>query len=302
MPTRRTVLKGLAGMAGGLFSLSGYALAYEPIYRCVVTRYAMQPARWPAGLHLRAVVVADVHAGNPSMSLSRVEGLVDLANGLGGDVILLLGDYSVSHPFHTGKIPLSDIAKALAALKAPLGAHAVLGNHDWWEDHDAQRLGRGPIRTRHALEAASIPVYENDVVRLAKGDRQVWLAGLGDQWAFRGPISPDLGGVDDLPATLAKITDDAPVILLAHEPDIFPSVPDRVALTISGHTHGGQVNLFGWTPIVPSKYGSRYVYGHIIEDRRNLIVSGGLGCSVIPVRFGRPPEVVVIDIGPTGLA
>ncbi len=302
MPTRRTVLKGLAGMAAGLVSLSGYALAYEPIHRCVVTRYDLRPNVWPDGLKLRAVVVADLHAGNPSMSMSRIQGLVEMANGLGGDVTLLLGDYAVSHRFHTGKIPLHEIAKALAGLKAPLGVHAVLGNHDWWEDHEAQRLGRGPIRTRRALEAAEIPVYENDVVRLAKGDHEFWLAGLGDQWAFRGPASIYGGGVDDLPATLAKITGDAPVLLLAHEPDIFPQVPDRVALTVSGHTHGGQVNLFGWTPIVPSKYGSRYVYGRIVEDGRDLIVSGGLGCSVIPVRFGRPPELVVIDIGAPALA
>ena len=286
-------------MAAGLFSLSGYALAYEPVFRCVVTRYALRPKGWPEGLHVRAVVFADLHAGNPSMTLHRVESLVELANGLGGDVILLLGDYSVSHPFHTGKISLADIAMALAGLKAPLGVHAVLGNHDWWEDTQAQRLGRGPIRTRRALEAAEIPVYENDVVRLTKGHQDFWLAGLGDQWAFRGPNSPHLDGVDDLPATRAKLTGEAPVILLAHEPDIFPHVPDRIALTISGHTHGGQVNLFGWTPIVPSKYGSRYVYGHIVEDRRDLVVSGGLGCSVIPVRFGRPPEIVVIDIGGT---
>jgi predicted MPP superfamily phosphohydrolase len=95
---------------------------------------------------------------------------------------------------------------------------------------------------------------------------------------------------------LAQVTDDAPVILLAHEPDIFPSVPDRVALTLSGHTHGGQVRLFGYSPSVPSRYGNRYAYGHIIEGERNLIVSGGLGCSVIPVRVGVPPEVVMVDV------
>ena len=101
---------------------------------------------------------------------------------------------------------------------------------------------------------------------------------------------------------------------MAHEPDIFPHVPERVALTASGHTHGGQVRLFGYSPIVPSYYGNRYAYGHIVEDgghdaatagmqlanleaARHLIVSGGLGCSILPVRFGVPPEIVVIDLG-----
>jgi len=96
---------------------------------------------------------------------------------------------------------------------------------------------------------------------------------------------------------LAKVTDDAPVIMMAHEPDIFPRVPERVSLTISGHTHGGQVNLFGYTPVVPSKFGSRYVYGHVVEGGRDLIVSGGLGLSGLPVRFGVPPEVVLIELG-----
>ena len=58
------------------------------------------------------------------------------------------------------------------------------------------------------------------------------------------------------------------------------------ALTVAGHTHGGQVRLFGYAPVVPSRFGARYAYGHVVEAGRNLVVSGGLGCSGIPVRFG----------------
>ena len=104
-------------------------------------------------------------------------------------------------------------------------------------------------------------------------------------------------GLDDLDGTLAQVSDDAPVVLLAHEPDIFPRVPRRVSLTLSGHTHGGQVRFFGYAPVVPSRYGNRYAYGHVVEDGRNIIVSGGLGCSIMPVRFGVPPEIVVVDLG-----
>ncbi len=103
-------------------------------------------------------------------------------------------------------------------------------------------------------------------------------------------------GLDDLAGTLALTTDDAPIVLMAHEPDIFPKVPDRVALTVCGHTHGGQVRVLGFAPYVPSKFGDRYVYGHIVEDGRNMIVSGGLGCSGLPVRFGAPPEIVMIEL------
>jgi uncharacterized protein len=142
-------------------------------------------------------------------------------------------------------------------------------------------------------------------VRFVKDGAPFWIAGLGDQWAFwpRGDRAPPhkmsrYQGVDDLAGTLAQVTDDAPVVLMAHEPDIFPKVPDRVSLTVSGHTHGGQITLAGYAPVVPSRYGRRYVYGHIREQGRDLIVSGGLGCSGVPVRFGVPPEIVVIELGP----
>ena len=103
--------------------------------------------------------------------------------------------------------------------------------------------------------------------------------------------------MDDLPATLAAATDAAPAILLAHEPDIFPRVPDRVALTLAGHTHGGQVRLLGYSPMIPSDYGRRFAYGHIVEEGRHMIVSGGLGMSIYPVRFGVPPEITLVRLG-----
>ena len=90
---------------------------------------------------------------------------------------------------------------------------------------------------------------------------------------------------------------DEPVLLMAHEPDIFPTVTERVSLTLSGHTHGGQIRIFGWSPVVPSRYKNRYAYGHVVEDGRHLLVSGGLGFSILPVRFGMPPEINFVEIG-----
>ncbi len=95
--------------------------------------------------------------------------------------------------------------------------------------------------------------------------------------------------------TLAKVPEMEPVILLAHEPDIMPRVPARVALVLSGHAHGGQFRLFGWSPVVPSRYGNRYAYGHV-REQCDLIVSGGLGRSIAPFRFGVPPEIVVVTV------
>ncbi len=160
------------------------------------------------------------------------------------------------------------------------------------------RARRGPVFGRVALERVGIPVYENDAVRLAKSGRAFWLAGLGDQlafWPLRRRFPKLRFGIDDLKATLDKVPDGDPVILLAHEPDIMVRVPSRVSLVLSGHTHGGQVRLFGWSPVVPSRFGNRYAYGHV-REQCDLIVSGGLGCSIIPVRFGMPPEIVVVSI------
>jgi predicted MPP superfamily phosphohydrolase len=97
---------------------------------------------------------------------------------------------------------------------------------------------------------------------------------------------------------MAKVASDDPVILMVHEPDIFTRVPDRVSLTLAGHTHGGQMRLpLIWPAFVPSQYGARFAYGHIVEGGRDLIVSGGLGTSVVPMRIGVPPEIVHVEIG-----
>jgi predicted MPP superfamily phosphohydrolase len=128
-----------------------------------------------------------------------------------------------------------------------------------------------------------------------------WLAGLGDQIAHRIARN-QFRGEDDLPGTLGHVGTDDPILLLVHEPDIFPRVPDKVALTLAGHTHGGQIRLpLVWPAFVPSAYGARYAYGHIIEDRRHMVVSGGLGTSIVPLRLGVPPEIVHVEVrGPNG--
>jgi predicted MPP superfamily phosphohydrolase len=299
--SRRRFLKtlGLSG-AGTLALGSGYGFAVEPLWRLDVTRYALAPPGWPRGLKLSMAVIADLHAGGPAMPLGRIEAIVEATNALGADTVVLLGDFAASHKFKGRPIAAQDWAKALAQLRAPLGVHAVLGNHDWWDDLAAQRTLAGPVHGRRVLEKSGIPVYENTVVRLAKDGQHFWLAGLGDQLAFirrrRAGAWRSFQGVDDLGGTLAQVTDAAPVILLAHEPDIFPRVPSRVALTLCGHTHGGQVRLFGYSPMVPSRFGNRFAYGHIVENNRHLIVSGGLGCSILPVRMGVPPEIVVVDV------
>lgn len=302
MISRRRFLKVAAG--SGLIGVAPAAYGAGVEARGMrVTRYDLQPPQWPQGFPLRIAALADLHACEPWMDLERIAEIVEHTNSLKPDLIVLLGDYVSGMTRTAGYVSPAQWAPVLGALRAPLGVHAVLGNHDWWEDRTVQREGRGVPESRRELEAAGIPVYENDAVRLTKSGRPFWLAGLGDQLAyvparrFRKIVRV---GVDDLAATLGKVTDDAPIVLMAHEPDVAMRMPARVALQLSGHTHGGQMRLFGWSPIVPSRYGSRFAYGHV-REKCDVVVSGGLGCTALPIRINMPPEIVLVSLGGAGV-
>jgi hypothetical protein len=289
--TRRGLIKaglGLTGIAGVMLPGTAAYAAMEAANGLSITDYRLTPPGWPAGQRLSIAVIADLHAGGPNMGLERVMQVVDAANTLRCDLVVLLGDYFATHRFVTEVVPPMAWAGELARLRAPLGVHAILGNHDWWY---------GIKGVRDALAAVRIPVMENDAVLLGAPGQRFWLAGLGDQLAYQIGHGT-FRGVDDLAGTVKRVNTDDPVILLAHEPDIFPAVPARVALTLSGHTHGGQIRLPfiapSWTP---SAYGARFAYGHIVEHGRHMIVSGGLGTSKVPLRLGVPPEIVRVTLG-----
>ena len=286
--SRRGVLLGGLGLGLAGSATAAYAAGVEP-YDIIVTSYRPNPPGWPADRRLTIAVVADLHAGGPNMGLAQVRRAVEITQSLKADLIVLLGDYFATHRFVTERVAHPLWAAELGRLSAPLGVFAILGNHDWWFDIAG---------TRAALADVNIPVLENSAVLIGEPGRRFWLAGIGDQIAYRLPGHGRFRGIDDLPGTLAQIATNDPVILLVHEPDIFTKVPGRVALTLAGHTHGGQVRLpLIWQAYVPSRYGARYAYGHIVEDGRHMIVSGGLGTSVVPARLGVPPEIVRIELG-----
>jgi uncharacterized protein len=285
--TRRGLVTGL-GLAGlSASTLAAYAAGIEPL-GLRTTRYRLTPPGWPPDRRLSIAVIADLHAGGPNMGLAQIRNVIDATLAERADLIVLLGDYFATHRYITEHVPHAAWAAELKRLSAPLGVYAILGNHDWWYDIEG---------ARRALAGVNLPVLENEALLLGAPGRRFWLLGLGDTIAFR------LGrgryvGVDDLPGTLARVTTDDPAILLAHEPDIFPRVPERVSLTLAGHTHGGQVRVpFVWPRFVPSRYGARFAYGHIVEGGRHMIVSGGLGTSFVPMRLGVPPEIVRIELG-----
>ncbi len=287
MITRRQFMTALAGgltLGGGL---GGYAFAVEPRFRLAVTEWTLATRKWTHARPLRIVALSDIHACEPWMPVARIRSIVEAANGLDADIIVLLGDFAAGlGRFKMRDVPAAEWGAALAELRAPLGVHAVPGNHDWWTDI---------AEVVWTLEQAGIEVYQNRARRF-DGPAPFWLAGTDSMVAHRRGHG-HFDGENDLPGTLAQIADEEPAVLMAHEPDLFVEVPDRFAVTLSGHTHGGQV----WLPllgrlVIPSAYGQRVAYGHISESGRDLIVSAGLGCSVLPVRFGVPPEITVITL------
>ncbi len=296
MITRRSFLKWILGGGSLIAGTMTYAFALEPGFRMTTCQYKIKPASWPTNYPLRIAALADPHIGEPYMSLARLERIVEKTNALNPDLVVLLGDYVAGHRFISKPVSVRDAARVFAQLKAPLGIYAILGNHDWWDDPIAQNRRHGPVLAQKELEAEGIPVLENDALKLHYKGSSFWLLGLGDQYAFPEQYG-GYSGRDNLPGLMDRLTDNDLAILLAHEPDIFPEVSSRISLTMSGHTHGGQIRLFGYSPIVPSKYGNRYAHGHIVENDCNLVVSGGLGCSILPIRFGVPPEITVVDLG-----
>jgi predicted MPP superfamily phosphohydrolase len=265
-------VKGL--VAAALAAAAVYAGWIEP-RRLVTVHRTLALPRWPRALDgLRLGLLSDLHGGAPHAGPQAIARAVARLNDEAPDAILLLGDYIDAHPLWGGRIDPELIARELSALRAPLGTFAVLGNHDWKQAGDDMW---------RALQNAGIEVLENRVLKT--GD--IYVAGLADLRSRR----------PDLPGALAGVPAGAPVILLAHDPDVFPYVPDRVALTLSGHTHGGQVAIpVLRRPVIPSRYGERYARGHVIEDGRHLYVTSGLGTSGLPVRLLAPPEIVVLEL------
>lgn len=294
--TRRNFLKSLGGLSAIGLGTATYGILIEAGYLLNTTAYAFTPPRWTPGLKLRAVVIADPHVVEPYFPLSRWESVIETAQALQPDVVFMLGDYISGMKYRTGTVPIQDTARVAAKLKAPLGVYSINGNHDWWGDKQAQRLQNGPPLAQRAFEDAGIPVLSNQAVRLVKDGHPFWVTGTDSIISYVLPGDNFLG-TDDLPHTLAQVTDDAPIIHLAHEPDLFVKMPERVSLTLSGHTHGGQIRLFGSAPFTPSAFGRHHSYGHYVENGRHLLVSGGLGCSTLPIRLGVPPEINLLELG-----
>ncbi|HEX8847533.1 MAG TPA: metallophosphoesterase [Pyrinomonadaceae bacterium] len=266
-----------AALALGLVLTVIYVFFIEP-NRLVVKEVTISLRDWPAKLeNLKVAVLSDLHVGAPFINSAKLQLIVSKVNQAEPDLIVLLGDF-ISFVRGGTVVEPETIAENIRGLRARYGVFAVLGNHDWTY---------GGERVRRALEDVGIRVLENDVARIELNDQAMWVAGITDAWTNRA----------DITGTLKKVTDESPVIVITHNPDLFPLIPARVSLTLAGHTHGGQVIIpFFGRRHVPSEFGQRYAAGHIVEENRHLYVTTGIGTSIIPVRFRVPPEIVILTL------
>lgn len=257
-----------------------WAFFVEP-NRLIVRHETIQIEQWPRPLSgLRIGVLSDIHAGGAFIDERKLRTIVERTNQLQPDMIVILGDF-VSGDGRRHELLMSPdvFGPILKGFHAPLGVYSVLGNHDWWYD--------GRI-VREALERNGIKVLDDEVLKLEARGTSFYLVGLADLWTRPQHI----------PETVAKVPENTTMIALTHNPDIFPRLPSRVQLLIAGHTHGAQVRLpFIGYVVEPSRnYGDRYVRGHVYESGHHLFITTGIGTSIVPVRFGVTPEIVLLTV------
>lgn len=261
-------------LAGGGLLL--WAAWLEPSSLRVSAYTVPQPA--PALRGLRIAVISDLHAGSPYIDTAKLDRLVAMTNAAKPDLILLTGDYVITNVVGGRYMPIDTVVAHLKGLHAPLGVYAVIGNHDRWDNAD---------HIVSAFRAEGVSVLENAHVMLPPPRNGIALVGLGDR---------ENGG-PKVKRSLAGIT--GPALCFVHSPDVFPRLPPTCALTVAGHTHGGQVWLpFLGRPAVSSvsRFGQRYAIGVIRENNKTLFVSSGVGTSILPLRFGVPPEISLLTL------
>ena len=256
-----------------------YMLLIEPNQIKIVERDVVTE-KWGQQKPLKIALIADVHAVWPWMDVKHIERIVSKTNEQKPDLILLLGDYVSTHPFGLQIAPEKGLAP-YNKLSAPCGVFAVLGNHDLH--------GNGSAGWPEALRKSGLNVLENKAIKVQCEGNELWVAGLEELWWQNA----------DIIKTLEMVDDDKPVIMAMHNPDSFVDVPQNVALSVAGHTHAGQIQfpfIGAISSVIPSRYGKRFHYGHIQEDGKDLVVSGGLGSTGIPLRLLNPPEIVIVTL------
>lgn len=264
-----------AFLLGGSLALASY-LVYE-VNTINVVRYTIPVRNLPSAFHGFTILhLSDLHQKEFG---DRQKRLLTIIGHQRFDMVAITGDVLIQQ--HPDVQPALDLIRGLP----PVPIFFVNGNNEWgaaWQKKYwiMRRLGM-----------AGAMVLANSAVPLPWGTEHLWIAGVDD------PASR----LDRLDLALAGTGDAAPVVLLAHSPSIFPKARQAgVALTLAGHTHGGQFRLpfIGEVWVPELGFFPKYDYGCYREGPSSLIVTGGLGESILPIRVNMPPEIVLVTLIP----
>jgi len=253
------------------------AYAYREAHGGAVVRQAsIALPNWPADAPPITVALAsDIHVGGGSMSPARLGRLIDQIAAERPDLALFAGDFIDGHDARTARAAAPVLAAAFRRLRPPLGTVAVLGNHD--NDSD-------PASVAAALRRAGVTVLENAVMRAGP----LAVGGVGDAYSGHDRLVDTARRLRPLPGAR---------LMLTHSPDVAPRLSEDMPLLLAGHTHCGQIvlPLLGalW---IPARHGRRYGCGIIRERGRTVVVGAGLGTSLLPLRFGAPPDVWLLRL------
>lgn len=273
--TRRQFLR-----LGSVFGTAGLVASYPVFverYLILTNRYRIPVPNLPLAFSgFRIVHLTDLHYGF-LVPLAVIRHVVHRANELERDLIVCTGDYVHKKGTTT---EIDAVWPLLAQLRAPLGVHSILGNHDHWADtaKSQQWLHETNQDLRHRVKV------------IEKGGQRIWIGGAGDLWEDHANLDEILGGIPDTDCR----------IVLAHNPDTADTESSaRVDLMISGHTHGGQVVIpFVGPPILPVR-NKTYSSGLKTSPKgMGVFISRGIGWAIYPVRFNCPPEIAVLELVP----
>jgi predicted MPP superfamily phosphohydrolase len=267
---------GAAGFAAAL--VAGYLGSRQ----LQVRRLDARLSDLPAGLEgLRIVQVSDLHVG-PHTPVRYLERVKEAIRGSNPDLIAFTGDQV--DDYARDVVPFG---AAFGDLAAPLGVYAIAGNHDVYAGWPAVQAG---------LEGLGIRVLVNEAIELEHRGGRFWLAGTGDPAATNLPRHRGGEAAPHIGRTLARVPDGATTLALAHNPALWPQLAERnVALTLSGHTHHGQLSIPKWGWSLASPFLEHAMGVHRKGDSL-LYINPGTNYWGLPFRIGALPEVTVLTL------
>ena len=255
--------------------VSAYALGVEPRKVDYNERDMVLPRLKPGFDGYRIIQISDLHFDSWIAAKTMLPQIIERINEYNADLIVVTGDFVSSYPENH----IEHLRKNLSMLKAKDGVLAVMGNHDHWYNVGI---------LREMLQDAGLKELRNEVFSIQRDDDYLHIAGIEDHWK----------GLSDVDAIVEQIDAEHCAILLAHEPDYadISSPTGRFDLQLSGHSHGGQINLpFTGAPWLP-RYGEKYPAGHYRIGNMQLYTNRGLGTTMLPIRFNCPPEVSIFTL------